>query len=317
MNTGGGDWIGALIGLGTAIYTADRQKAAQERQNQYNVDAANTAWERNLQMWNMMNDYNSPMSQMERYRMAGLNPNMVGQSGTGSGNASSLPHYNAPTAEFRAFPVDFAGVLGMYQNFQMKKQQIDNLKAQNDYIKQQTVNKGLEALGIPYRNQNIQLTGENLGYTGSKIRAGTAAVIAANERAQGLYPYQSAILQEEARRAPLRTSHLGQQLLNLQSENTIKQINAQLGRGNLTMQQLQQERVRQEIIFKKFENEWRAKGVTSSDNIAVRAATKMMSEGGLLSGDWWHGPGSDSFEFDSYMREYADELPGKGEYMYK
>lgn len=52
----------------------------QELQNAYNLD-----------MWKMQNEYNSPQSQMQRFKEAGLNPNLIYGQGT-SGNASSAPY---------------------------------------------------------------------------------------------------------------------------------------------------------------------------------------------------------------------------------
>ena len=49
-------------------------------------------YEKNLEMWNLQNEYNSPLAQRKRYEEAGLNPNlMYGQGNTG--NASSPVQY--------------------------------------------------------------------------------------------------------------------------------------------------------------------------------------------------------------------------------
>lgn len=52
----------------------------------------------NLQDWNMMNAYNSPLSQMRRYERAGLNPNLIyGQQNTTSElNSPPAPQYDSP-----------------------------------------------------------------------------------------------------------------------------------------------------------------------------------------------------------------------------
>ena len=64
-----------------------------------NKQMADTEWQRNLEQWNRQNEYNSPASQMSRYREAGLNPNLIYGQGT-PGNASSSPSYSAP--EYKA-----------------------------------------------------------------------------------------------------------------------------------------------------------------------------------------------------------------------
>lgn len=44
-----------------------------------------------MQSWNLMNDYNHPVQQMERLKLAGLNPNLVYGSGSVAGNTTSAP----------------------------------------------------------------------------------------------------------------------------------------------------------------------------------------------------------------------------------
>lgn len=44
-----------------------------------------------MQSWNLMNDYNSPVKQMERLKAAGLNPLLVYGSGSVAGNTSGGP----------------------------------------------------------------------------------------------------------------------------------------------------------------------------------------------------------------------------------
>lgn len=44
-----------------------------------------------MQSWNLMNDYNHPVQQMERLKQAGLNPLLVYGSGSVAGNTTSAP----------------------------------------------------------------------------------------------------------------------------------------------------------------------------------------------------------------------------------
>lgn len=55
---------------------------------QYQQDDANA---KAMQSWNMMNDYNSPIKQMERLKAAGLNPLLVYGSGSVTGNTTGSP----------------------------------------------------------------------------------------------------------------------------------------------------------------------------------------------------------------------------------
>lgn len=55
---------------------------------QYQQDDVNA---KALQSWNMMNDYNHPIKQMERLKAAGLNPLLVYGSGSVTGNTTGSP----------------------------------------------------------------------------------------------------------------------------------------------------------------------------------------------------------------------------------
>lgn len=95
-----GDW--GLGGLFSGIFNSVSQHlankanlAAVEATNKANMDLAEYQWSKNLEMWNLQNEYNSPKSQMQRFIEAGLNPNLIYGKGS-SGNATSLPSYSAP-----------------------------------------------------------------------------------------------------------------------------------------------------------------------------------------------------------------------------
>ena len=84
----------SVIGnLGNQISAAQQyryQKRLMEQQNQYNTQAATTAYARMQEMWNMENEYNLPTNQMARFKDAGLNPNLIyGQSNPSAGFSSA------------------------------------------------------------------------------------------------------------------------------------------------------------------------------------------------------------------------------------
>lgn len=101
----GAGWIGAIAGAGASIYDTYQSS----KTSKYNTDktiAANQAeaekaYQREIEMWNMMNAYNSPEQQMARYQAAGLNPNLIYGSGSSAGNASNIPKYNPPNINYQ------------------------------------------------------------------------------------------------------------------------------------------------------------------------------------------------------------------------
>ena len=75
--------VGGLIGLaGTAL------------QHKYNQKLSQQQFDQNVAMWNMQNEYNSPIAQRKRLEEAGLNPSlMYGNGGGSTGNATQMPQY--------------------------------------------------------------------------------------------------------------------------------------------------------------------------------------------------------------------------------
>lgn len=84
--SGIGSLLGGILGM-----------SAQSSANAKNMELAEYAFDKNLEMWNKQNDYNLPINQMDRLRAAGLNPNLVYGSGGVTGNTiGNAPQYNAP-----------------------------------------------------------------------------------------------------------------------------------------------------------------------------------------------------------------------------
>jgi len=110
-------------------------QAQTEQVNTQNVQMAETAYNRDLEMWNRANAYNAPSAQMERLHAGGLNPNLI--YGTGSsaavGNSGQMPKYNAPQMQ-RAPNIDYLGmtasILNMFTNFKQRDAQTDLAREQ-------------------------------------------------------------------------------------------------------------------------------------------------------------------------------------------
>jgi len=109
---------------------------------QANVNKKNEAFTRemyerqrkdSLADWSMMNEYNSPTAQMERFKQAGLNPNLIyGQQNTSvmaRGASSGQPSREAPNVAAIA-----SNALSAYMDVRIKEQQLDNLKQENARI---------------------------------------------------------------------------------------------------------------------------------------------------------------------------------------
>lgn len=111
----------ALYGLQTL-----GQIGMQGMQNQFSRRAQHEAFMKNLMMWDIQNRYNHPKAQMQRYREAGLNPNLIYGQGT-AGNAEQVPKYMAN--EYRMSMPDVLGMIGQYQNIKVQQEQQKNISA--------------------------------------------------------------------------------------------------------------------------------------------------------------------------------------------
>jgi len=137
--------LGAL-GIGTqAGIDARTQRRNVDATNQANMQLAQYQYSKDIEMWNKGNLYNSPEAQMQRLKSAGLNPNLVYGNGAVGNSAGQLPKFNAPQMQYNYRPpVDIPGMLSMFQDFQLKNAQIDNLKEQRSAIQEGTTLKSLQ-----------------------------------------------------------------------------------------------------------------------------------------------------------------------------
>lgn len=128
--------LGQIISAASQFFQ-NKLNAQVARENTDKTIAANKAlaeyqYNKDVEMWNRGNVYNSPLAQMERLKAAGLNPNLVYGSGAAAGMAAGqLPKYNAPTVKYDYIPaVDIPSVIGQFQDFAMKSAAIRNTDAQ-------------------------------------------------------------------------------------------------------------------------------------------------------------------------------------------
>lgn len=151
-NNNSGLW-GTLAGLIPSFLSggaAMRQAKLESRTARYNTDAtiaanrqmAEYAYSKDLEMWNKLNEYNSPEAQMARLTKAGLNPNLVYGGGANAMSQGQIPRYQAPTAQFNYKPEsDLVGFISAFQDMQVRQAQVDNLRAQTEVNRQTEVMK--------------------------------------------------------------------------------------------------------------------------------------------------------------------------------
>jgi len=151
MSDFGSALVGAAASLGSSGIAAASGKKNVKRTIKANKEAADLAWSRSLQAWEMENAYNTPKAQMERYAEAGLNPHLIYGTGGNSGNASSVdspphPTYKDDSSQGAVIGRGIENAVASFQQIRLQNAQIDNVQAQNDLIRAQTDRTEAEAL---------------------------------------------------------------------------------------------------------------------------------------------------------------------------
>lgn len=127
------------------------------RQNRLSRDFSREMYDRqfsdNLAFWRMQNEYNSPQAQMKRFQDAGLNPNLIyGQGNSGPAGAVQTPDVQSPqfrTPEFgRAVSSGGLAYVNAIYDLDIKQAQTNNLRAQNEVIKQEALLKEVQRKSV-------------------------------------------------------------------------------------------------------------------------------------------------------------------------
>lgn len=105
----------AALGLGFLpvagqIYDTYQRSKDQKREIDARKAEAELAYQRQIEMWHLQNQYNSPAEQMKRFGAAGLNPYLVYSQGN-AGNASGTPSYQPPHLQYRGVSPPYGGAI--------------------------------------------------------------------------------------------------------------------------------------------------------------------------------------------------------------
>ncbi len=243
--------IAAKLGTGISALSGAAQVGGQLQQNRKANAFSREMYEKtradNIKFWDMQNEYNSPQKQMERLQAAGLNPNMVYQSGGATQAAGSIQTPDVQGGQFRA--PDFSQISNPVQGYfdtKIKQAQYDNLLAANTTMQQEAILKAAQALGETSRTKgqgiandlaatNFQYSVEGAQLANQATRANIEFTNASNIRAEVM---QGKSLQLIAQDILLRESqtansnaernNIQQTLKNLKADETLKKLEGAL-----------------------------------------------------------------------------------------
>lgn len=256
---------GAGSGIFGSIMSSESAKKNTQRTIKANKDMAEYAYDRDYQMWLEQNAYNSPEAQMQRLKEAGLNPNMIYGTGTAStGNASSAPKFQAPSAQYNYKPLDLSfipDVIARYQDVRMRQAQIDNVQANTANVQQKTLNEAVQNFLLKLRGVDTQKTLEEkrLSLWHEKVIGGQA---------------EAAMYQGTT--AMIKAKQEWERLQAMTKENQMKLLNIQAMEKRMTSLDLENERKRAQLIFERQKAEWSKMGVTTSDHPLLRIYARLL-----------------------------------------
>lgn len=148
--------------LGSLFSGLSSSKAAREYNNGQ-MELAKYQFDKNLEMWNLQNQYNSPAAQMQRFKEAGLNPYLIYGQGS-NGNATGMPEFQMPhqVQNSKADAINQAtnaltNALGTYLSLKQQSEQNkllheqiesqklanDSKRTENDYLKEYLDNRNI------------------------------------------------------------------------------------------------------------------------------------------------------------------------------
>lgn len=99
--------------------------------------------------WSLENAYNTPAAQMQRFKDAGLNPALIyGQTNMAGGMSTpgAQSYTPSPVRPGDAVPAALDAIM-LTTDLEMKRAQIDNVRAQNEVIREQAVLLGSQVAG--------------------------------------------------------------------------------------------------------------------------------------------------------------------------
>ena len=144
-----------LANSANVIVAANTSK--QDRK--FSREMSDLSWQRNIDAWNMQNEYNLPVNQfarqLEGLQANGLNPNLVyGNSSSVSGAAGSMSPYRFEGYHSTVVP-QFRGIQPIQELLQTKlmQTQIATQEAQADLIKARADNESARTPGITAKSE--------------------------------------------------------------------------------------------------------------------------------------------------------------------
>lgn len=199
------DSIISAIPVVGQVYNAVSQGIQNSKQRDFTQHMYDEQRADALSDYQMQNAYNSPAQQMQRFKAAGLNPNLIYGNAEG---ATAAPIRSATTTGYKAEApkVDGSQIVTTYYDMQIKEAQADLLHAQKRNTDADTESKILNMPGYSL-GQDTQ----KLGLEAGRFDLG---------QRQRLADTNASILEEQRRQLSLRNTGISLENQIMQDKNT-------------------------------------------------------------------------------------------------
>lgn len=261
--------VGQILGAGLSAYSTNRQNKKSRRwsEKMYGIQKQD-----NIDFWKMQNAYNTPEMQMDRFKQAGLNPNLIyGSGSSGSGNASPIQKADVQKAQFKT--PDFSGLsnvgsnaINTYFDYKIKSAQVDNLHADNTIKHEQALNIAADTLSKTMGTSNTEFD------LGLKKELRSTSVDAARESLRQQTANTNRIINQEERDAIMHNYNI------LESVNKI--IGMRISQANTRQQSLnliaQRKGINSDNQVKALSAELARQGLSSNDPLYLRLIAQIL-----------------------------------------
>ncbi|QCS37331.1 DNA pilot protein [Tortoise microvirus 86] len=298
-----GPLLAPLITAGAGLVSSGINAWSQSNTNRDQRNWNERMYEREkadkLAQWHMENEYNSPVSQMQRLRQAGLNPNLVygkGADNIGGSIAPTATKNYSPTAPQFDLGGPVSSGLMSYYDIAMKEAQTDNLKAQNTVAYQEA------ALKAAATANTIQSTakGEFELDMARTLRQNSLDFAEANlKKVQADTQFQ---LSENERRSIMQTQTLKE------SVERIMSMRAQRAHTHADVERIkaQTKNILNSNEFQKYDLEFKKLGINPSDPMYLRFLGRAVGTNSY--GEAWNKIDSKTRETSSDFKDWLSDL---------
>ena len=222
------------------------QKKLIQQQNEYNNQQYEKQRADNLEFWKIQNEYNSPYSQMLRYKEAGLNPLlMYGNTNTSSATLQGATAPMTERPEIKMNPMDLINNLMGVMSLMSLSEDIKGKRIENE-IKDKTKNTEIET-----KIQNLI----NLRGNAEEVQEKINEIKLKNENQKKQNEILNKTAENIIKKLEIEVKNEEQQNQLLEIEKRVKEIT--LKKNNVEIEKIKEEikKIKQEIENEEVKNE--------------------------------------------------------------